>query len=65
MLTITSCRNHETKVFRNVSNHSFLKCLQLQFPEILAVIISEILAIICVRNVGDKCIGSCENGDEC
>ena len=45
MLTIITCRTPEN-IIRNVSKYSFQKGRQLWFPEILAVIISEMLVTI-------------------
>ena len=46
------------EISRNVGNYDFPKYWQLEFPEILAVIV--------VRNAGDKCYQTnLEDGEEC
>ena len=65
MLTIITCRYPENMSVQNVSNYSFRKCWQLYFPELLAIIISEMLAIMFLEIMATKVSNSfSENGDE-
>ena len=49
-----SNRHPEHMIFRHVSNYDFQKCWQLEFPEILAITISEMLAIICLAMLANN-----------
>ena len=68
MLAIITCRNPaEHMLFQNVSNCSFQKCLQLEFPEILATLIFQNVSNHIFINADDKCyqLNFAGNGDEC